>query len=116
MSFVSYEFKPFNNMYIIVDSKIGSIPIDADNNVPHGLRWVAAVVDAYRNRNLSIGRNLALAIIHVARRTGLPYKWHIKYQDRNLAEYVRGWSHIAKERDEYLEKNIMHGLHFLLLW
>lgn len=95
MSFISISPIHINGLlaFTLVDSEFGEIKVVAS-------WWVIAVVKAYRERDLPVGRNLALATIHDAKKHDRSIEFLASRQDLYCA-CVRPY---AKERDEYLEK------------
>lgn len=107
MSFISYEsyFNPHVNRYStkIVDSEFGEIDIVVPYN-QSGYWSAAAIVKAYGERNLPIGKNLALATIYYSKLYSENIRRTALYHDTHLSELIPNWNVYAKERDEYLEK------------
>lgn len=109
MSFISVEFKKYNPIfklvsYTIMDSDLGEIQICFKQPSNVGYEKVIAVAKAYRNRNLPVGRNLALEAIHTQISSGFNIKELVKSDDLYCSKYFTNWEQYAKERDEHLEK------------
>lgn len=114
MSLISIEYKSYEInptfggkiFYRIVDSEFGEIEVDA-TNVGGSLltRAASLIVKVYGERNLSVGKNLALSIIYERKRwVNYTVKDITEIQDRYCLEYIPNWKQYAKERDEHLEK------------
>lgn len=105
MSLISYKYESptstiRRHVYSLMDSDFGKVCFDVDNgNVWFGIAMV------YTNRNLSVGKNIALAMIHRSKQIIIPSIHDmISFQDRTLSKSIPNWIECAKERDEYLEK------------
>lgn len=104
MSFISIKYasgphQPYNHLtYTLVDDEFGSFNI----TVPVGPG--AAIVKFYSERNLPVGRNLALFHLYWNKNHLRTIKQSIQFHDERSPAHIPNWSQYAKERDKYLEK------------
>lgn len=104
MSFISIMFKTISyitnqSVYSIIDSEFGEI----DVKVAIGQRDLV-VAKVYSERNLPVGRNLALSIIYESKIHRTSMKYIIEDQNDICSKHLSNWEQLAKERDEHLEK------------
>ncbi len=106
INYKSYNPKTQQYLYTLVDSEFGSIEVEEKlvaARTAKGL-FAAAVVKAYSERNLPVGRNLALATLYMSEK----FNWSIEdtkiYQDQYCQKRIQNWAEYAKERDFHLEK------------
>jgi hypothetical protein len=102
-----YDYKTNEYIYTIVDSDFGSVGVGVEvgvgGGVEVGVGAGVAVVREYSRRKLSVGRNLALAVLYLAKMY-YSIKQHVKSQDIYCPKYIENWDQYAKERDYHLEK------------
>lgn len=103
MSLVSIRFKGYysNNghyLYTIMDNELGEIEVGLSSFYDTSVGYTSAIVKAYSKLNLSVSKNLALAIIQIYKDYGISVNRLVAQQNHCCPRsYV-------KERDEYLEK------------
>lgn len=109
MSFVSLDYSDSTanrDNYMLVDDEFGELEVKD---------W-ATVVDAYIDRKLPVGRNLALATIYFTTRSvanaasadssALSIEEFVEWQNEECISCIPNWEQHARERDEYLAKLI----------
>lgn len=111
MSLISIEFSHMSigggYEYTIVDSEFGRINVSIDRHlVIENLSMCRglAVVKAYSERNLPVGKHLALAAIYLHSTYGWDIEDNNTIQDEACPRHISNWSQYAKERDYHLEK------------
>lgn len=110
MSFISAHVKNYHvvddqQFYIITDSDLGEITVAIPYYPTQNWSkvWIG-IVKVYIERNLPVGRNLALATIYWGKLYGASVKQLTKWQDKDCPKHIDRWGRYAKERDEHLEK------------
>lgn len=111
MSFVSIEYGKYNRSsgqweYTLTDSEFGLVKGIFDVYLNHGLRSGAIVVKVYSERNLNVGKNLALLSIWFGNSNPnhSSIANFVGSSDIHCPAYIPNWAEYAKERDEYLQK------------
>lgn len=108
MSFISIRYDVFSDRgqedtYIITDDDIGQLRVvNYPGSDSFACNVGVMIAKFYSERNLNVGKNLALASIFFRRMHG--YDINITTQDKRCPTYIPNWEQYAKERDKYLEK------------
>lgn len=104
MSFISFRYNYDHTLreytWILKDNEFGVVEVIA------ATVWTA-MVKAYSERNLPVGRNIALATIWYHNGTKDPIVRivrSIKFQDEHCPSHIDDWQKYATERDAALEK------------
>lgn len=93
MSFISFSFEGIS----LTDSEIGEVDFNHDE-----IFWLE-YIRIYSERNLPVGRNLALATIWYSNVVKYSVAKIVEVQDMHCVDHPN-WKQYAKERDEYLVK------------
>lgn len=105
MSFVSNHFKRYSiGKYAIIsliDSEFGEVEFEADFS-PAGV--MCGIAKVYIERNLPVGKNIALTIIYWHKLNGDSIQEYVDIHDNDCPKIIPNWFQYAKERDEHLEK------------
>lgn len=106
MSFLYSKFTRYHPsgqaVWSLMDSDFGEVEFEtAMVSTEHMAEAIARV---YIARNLSVGRNLAIAIISWSKMFRVSIRDYTNIHDAYCSKHIPNWQQYAEERDEYINK------------